>query len=464
MLALLAIPVGCVFVAVLVRPAFGAYLLLFATPLIAGVARGSIPLRPNEMLLLVVMVALGVRILLLMLSRRYHPPRFDRMDWALLLLATTGSVVPILWRSVRSLPLSADDLLYSFVLIKYYALFRVFRATIVTVSQVTVCLWLSMTSAVLVAVVAMLQVLNLFGVPEFLLTYYDLPYNTPTIMIDRGTSTLASAFGQADLMIMNLIIALMLCLTVRSRRLMLLPASVVFLCGCMVSGEFSAYIGLVAAVIAFTLLFGSTVRWILPMLSGAGAIIVTSFWPVIARRLDSFGGQQGLPSSWDVRWDNLQRFFLPRVFSGINWLLGVRPAPRVPAPEVWREFVYIESGYLWLLWIGGVPFVIAFAYFAYTSLGTLRRIALARTDAIAAAAAAGFCYLVALLVLMLFDPHLTLRGSADLFFPLLALSLVRSPVAVRQREHPALRSIITPRRSPAAYPSSARGGTIAASD
>ena len=91
------------------------------------------------------------------------------MDVALLLLATAGSVMPVLWRSLRDLPLSVDDLLYSFVLIKYYGLFRVFRASIVTVRQVTVCLWLSMASAVLVAVVALLQVLNLFGVPDFLL-------------------------------------------------------------------------------------------------------------------------------------------------------------------------------------------------------------------------------------------------------------------------------------------------------
>jgi hypothetical protein len=463
MLGLIVILAGCAFVAMVMRPVFGAFLLLFATPLISGVARGPIPLRPNEMLLLLVMAALAMRILLLMLARRYHPGRFDRMDVGLLLLAITGSVMPVLWRSLRNLPLSVDDLLYSFVLIKYYGLFRVFRASIVTVRQVTVCLWLSMASAVLVAVVALLQVLNLFGVPEFLLTYYDLPYDTPTITTDHGTSTLASAFGLGDLMIMNLIIALTLCRTARSRRL-LLPAAVVFLCGCILSGEFSAYIGLVVAVIAFTSLYGSSVRRTLPLLTGAGVVMVASFWPIIAHRLDSFGDQQTMPNSWDARWNNLQTFFIPKLFSETNWLLGVRPAPRVPAPEAWREFVYIESGYLWLLWIGGIPFLIAFAYFAYTSLRTLRRIALARTDAIAAAAAAGFCYLLTLLVIMLFDPHLTLRGSADLLFPLLALSLVRSPVALRRQRADQLRSIAIARHSPAAYPSPTRGGIIADSN
>lgn len=458
MLWVLAITGGCTFVTFVVWPAFGAYALLFVGPLIAGIARGSIPLRPNEMLLLLVTAAIGVRVLLLMLSRRYHPPQFDRMDGALLLLAVAGSVMPVLWRLVRSLPLSIDDLLYSFVLIKYYMLFRVFRASVLTVSQVSVCLWLSMISAVLVAIVAMLQVLNLLGIPEFLLTYYDLPFDSPTIQIERGTSTLASAFGLADLMIMNLIIALTLRHTGSRHAGPLLPAALIFLGGCMVSGEFSAYIGLLVAIMGFASLFGSTFRRMLPTLSVAGVLVVASFWPVIARRFDHFGGQQGLPNSWEVRWDNLHRFFVPKLFSGADWILGVRPAPRVAAPELWREFVYIESGYVWLLWIGGVPFFVAFVYFVLTSLGLLRPIALVRVDAVAAAAAAAYCYLLAMLVLMLLDPHLTLRGSADLFFPLLALSLVRSPI-VPQRVRRSSVAQLAPLGLPVTV-----GGTVAVKD
>lgn len=159
---------------------------------------------------------------------------------------------------------------------------------------------------------------------------------------------------------------------------------------------------------------------------------------------------------------NEMLLLLPKIFLGMNWLFGVRPAPRVPAPESWRDFVYIESGYIWLLWIGGVPFLIAFAYFAYVSLGTLRQVALTRTDAIAAAAAAGFCYLSAMLALMLFDPQLTLRGSADLFFPLLALSLASSLGPLRQYT-PQLPLFIASRRPSTGYPSR-KEGIIAATD
>ena len=51
-------------------PAFAAYLLLFTTPLIVGISRGPIPLRPNETVLLIVLMALTARVLLLMLSQR----------------------------------------------------------------------------------------------------------------------------------------------------------------------------------------------------------------------------------------------------------------------------------------------------------------------------------------------------------------------------------------------------------
>ena len=54
--------------------------------------------------------------------------------------------------------LSADDLLYSTVLWKYLLLYWAFRVSIRTDSQVAHCLWFSMASAALVAVVGILQV------------------------------------------------------------------------------------------------------------------------------------------------------------------------------------------------------------------------------------------------------------------------------------------------------------------
>jgi hypothetical protein len=101
----------------------------------------------------------------------------------------------------------------------------------------------------------------------------------------------------------------------------------------------------------------------------------------------------------------------------------------VPAPETWRDWVYIESGYVWLVWIGGLPFLLAFVAFVAVGMVCLWPIAVVRRNAIGAAALAAFAYLVVIATLMLLDPHLTIRGSADLFFPLLGLALLRVPDA-----------------------------------
>jgi len=45
----------------------------------------------------------------------------------------------------------------------------------------------------------------------------------------------------------------------------------------------------------------------------------------------------------------------------------------------------------------------------------------------AVVATVAISYLGVIVLLMLLDPHLTVRGSADLFFPLLALALFRPP-------------------------------------
>jgi hypothetical protein len=332
-------------------------------------------------------------------------------------------------------------------LIKYYVLFRVFRGTILTTVQVMTSLWVSMAAAAIEAVIGVLQVLNLFSVPDLLLAYYDSPFEGESGTIsDRATSTLASAFGHADLMMMSLVIALGLLRVRRDHRLLLGAAAAVFLAGCAVSGEFSGYIGLLAMLLAFGSLFGGVLRRMLPGLIGGGAISAVPFCHVLAYRIAGFSGEGGLPHSWNGRLDNLERFFLPKLIEEANWLLGVQPAPRVPAMDTWRDFVYIECGYVWLLWIGGVPFFLAFVYFVVTALTLLRPIAKTRTDAVGVAASASFCYIVALIALMLFDPHLTLRGAADLLFPLLAMSLVHQPATARARRR---LPIVTHAQSPA---------------
>jgi hypothetical protein len=420
-IALAALPM---LLAIALRPQLGAYLYLLATPLIVGIARGDTlgALRPNEALLALIALALAMRALFIMLQGRPYRLALDRIDLALVVMALCTSVVPLAFRFGRGLPISGDDLLYAVVLWKYVIVYRVFREAISTPAQVAICLWLSLASAAMVAVIAILQVTNLLGVPQLLLAYYDQPFvGSAGLVTDRGTSTIASSFGVGDVMAMNLAVVVALLLGQRTTRLPLIAVGGLFVLGCIATGQFSSFIGLAIVVVSIGFMTGRLSR-LLVIAVPTAAIAALALWSVIAERLSGFASLAGLPQSWMSRLDNLQRFVWPELLSHLNWVFGVRPAARLPAPEHWREWVYIESGYTWLLWTGGVPLVAAFLFFLWISLQDLRRVIHGRSDAVRVAAMTSIAWLVAMATLMLLDPHLTMRGTADLFFPLLALS------------------------------------------
>ena len=142
------------------------------------------------------------------------------------------------------------------------------------------------------------------------------------------------------------------------------------------------------------------------------------------QRLEGFGGSLGYPSSWHSRIDNLTSFFLPQL-AGFRWVLGVRPDPVLPAPETWRNAIYLESGVLWLLWVGGIPLLIAFCWFVRAALRHTHRVARGRSDVIGVVSLAAFGSLCAMAFLTLFDAHVQMRGGGDALFILLGLSANR---------------------------------------
>jgi hypothetical protein len=206
-------------------------------------------------------------------------------------------------------------------------------------------------------------------------------------------------------------------------RTLLIAAGALFFAGCVAAGSFSGFIGCAVVVFAIGIITRRMIT-LLAILVPTGIVATAIFWPVIAARLDGFDSRLALPRSWIGRLDNLERFFWPELFSNFNWLWGVRPAARVLAPETWRTWVYIESGHTWLLWTGGVPLFLAFIYFTWVVVRDLSGIARSTVGPKAVSASAAVAATAMIFVLMAFDPHLTVRGSADLFFPLVALSLV----------------------------------------
>jgi ABC-type multidrug transport system fused ATPase/permease subunit len=411
--------------AIAVKPQLGPYLYLLLSPLIVGIARGQggLILRPNEFILVVILLGMSARLWWDLYHGSLFYLQLSRVDVAIALTVVFGSAIPLLLGYGRGTHLNQDDFLYSIVFFKYAMLYFVCRYGIRTGNDLKFCLGLILLSGFMVAIIGALQVLNLWGVSTLLDRYYDAPFEGaagPSTL--RATSTIASSFGLADLMSMCLALSVAQVAKFRGKiRALSLILSFVFLGGCIAAGSFSGVIG----CIVILLIVGAYTRQLVHLfMFGVPAFAVATlvFWSTVSSRLSGFSSYRSLPRSWIGRLDNLERFFWPDLFTGWNWLIGVRPAARVAAPETWRQWVYIESGYTWLMWTGGIFLLVAFVYLIWAVFSEFNDRAFEPDSTSSVLAIAAIATSGLLIVLMLFDPHLTVRGSADLYFPLLALS------------------------------------------
>jgi hypothetical protein len=415
--------------AVALHPPIAAYTLLGATPLVAGIDRGSIipVLRPSEGLALLVGAGLAVRGVARIAQHGIPKLTLRSADASIVLIAIASSIIPILWMLLRGVRIEPDDSSYALVIWKFYAIYLIVRCSIHTVRQTKRCLYIALSAAGIVAIIAALQALHLFGVPQFLQHYYAPYGNEAAVLNNRGGATLALPIAAGDLFVFSIAIAFALFVrgVTRAEGWFLLVVSTLCVGGVLAAGEFSAILALVIAGVALAWMTHRG-RYIVRMLP----VIVIASWlmrPVLEHRLSDIDGDRGIPVSWVGRLDNLQTFFWPRLFSHGNFILGIRPASRVATPKFATGWVWIESGYTWLLWAGGIPLLLAFLFFIREGIRTNMPRARYRNDAVGAAALAVVVSLIVIAALMTLDPHLTYRGSADLVFALLALAAVRVP-------------------------------------
>jgi murein biosynthesis integral membrane protein MurJ len=407
---------------VMARPQVAAYLLIFLTPLIVGLNDAVVvhALRPNETLMVVLGLAVALRWVTRARSGEVKWPRLDSVDVTLIALGVTSSVLPLVMMVARQREMTTDDLLYSIVLWKLIGEYVIVRTVIKTREQALRCLKLSLLAAGIVCLIGIVQSLGHFGITGLLAKYYTPTGVDTQLETGRGGSLLGLPAAVADLAILNLGIAVAMIVRGYPRRLWLVTLAVLYGLGVVAAGEFSTFIGLFVALAALIVVTKSVriAAYTIPVAAVGGALL----WPVIKIRLAGFNTATGLPISWVDRLYNLRTFFWPVLFSDHNWILGVRPAARIPLESKRFAFVWIESGYTWLLWGGGLPLIgsyIAFVCAAIRKAWVFNR----RADSAGIAAAAVFTAVVAQVVLMILDPHLTYRGSGDALF--LTLALVR---------------------------------------
>src|SRR6266700_3475464 len=370
-------------------PAVAAYCVIGLTPLTVGISRGSaLPVvRPNEAIAILVGGTLAVRGVVRIRTGQLPKLRLDRVELVMVLMAVTNSLVPLLWMTVRQEAITHDDLLYALVLWKF---------------------------------------LGLFGIPHLLEAFYAPAGGTAGsigLHNGRGASTLGLPAATADLCIFNLAVVSGLWTRYRRHRPALAAAAALLVMGALSAGEFSSAIGLVVGLICMTIVLRKP--RLLSVFIPATLVAGYALRPVIARRLSGFQSASGLPVSWTTRLQNLQTYFWPKLFSHGNFVLGVRPGARVAVPAQITGYVWIESGYTWLLWGGGIPLLAGFLFFVYAVARRGWSAARGGRDGRSVAGIAVFAAIFAITVLMAFDPHFTYRGSADDFFFLLALAAPR---------------------------------------
>ena len=405
---------------VMLRPHIGAYLMVFLTPLVVGLNAGSVVpgLRANEGLMVVVGIGVSLRWLVRVRTGEVKWPRVSAVDLSILALCIFSSVVPLVMMVVRQRPITADDLLYAIVLWKLFAEYVIVRLAVTTREQAMRCLVLLLVSGAIVSLIGMAQALGVGPVNAFLNKTTSTGNLAAVEGSSRGGSLVGLPAAAADLAILNLGIALAMIVRGYPYRKWLGALAVIYAFGVIAAAEFSTIIGLVVAVVALMILTKSArlAAYAVPV-AAVGAVVL---WPIISIRLSGFHSAAGLPLSWVYRLINLRTFFWPVLFSDSNWILGVEPAARIATPLRAVGYVWIESGYTWLLWGGGIPLLLS--YFAFAGSVLRRSVTYARrADPAGVAATAVAAAICAQVVVMTFDPHLTYRGSGDEIFMMLAL-------------------------------------------
>ncbi|MDT7561679.1 MAG: hypothetical protein QOC83_6422 [Pseudonocardiales bacterium] len=405
-------------------PIFATYAYLITLPIIAGIDRDTLlPLvRPNEGLLAVVVAGAVLGAYLRYVRGDAIRPRFyPLIDVPLAVFLLASTVWPLASLTLRGLIPGSDELAGTLPMAKLVGIYFLVRYTVTTEQRIMRTIRFIVWPGAVVALIAVLQTLKFGPVLALLDTFWNSGAGAADTqdLSERGSATLGSPIATGDVIIISLV--LVLCCGARGllgRRERLILAMVLST-GVLAAGQFSTWI---ATAVAFALL-----AWRFPDLrrqarrfAPLALVALVIGFPAFVGRLSGIGENGSfLPEPEQGRLDNLAHMYLPH-FNWVTTLIGVSPNEVLQAPERWREVIYLESGVLYFLWVGGIPLLAAFIWLSVRTLRSVKP-ALGHPGPFGAAASSLDIVWRFLLVLTLIDPHLQLRGTGDLIFTLLAI-------------------------------------------
>jgi hypothetical protein len=179
--------------------------------------------------------------------------------------------------------------------------------------------------------------------------------------------------------------------------------------------------GVLALVVALGLMawFGGYLRRAILSAVPLTLAAIMVFLPAIQERMDyqynSWGASGEMPVTWEYRITNLTTIFWPVVKDSL--VFGVAPSVSPDLP--WH---FPENQQMYLLYQGGLIYVAAYFIFIGAILRATWRYTRQVDGPALAVARAAFIAWMLMLVLGIFDAHLTMAGEADTAWMVLALA------------------------------------------
>jgi hypothetical protein len=425
--ALVAVAFG---VLVVRRPDIGAWTLVAAAPVLAGLQRG-LPV-PSLKLSEVLIVFVGG--LVLVSADRDHQRPWRAFDWLALAYVAVTLSVGVYDVLLRDLPVGTDTARAVLSPLQYFVLYRAVLVGLPSAAARRRALFLVLAVSVPESLLAIMQQFHVAGVRGLIPSLTGVDIDTtfgPEAGGQRATALFPHWQVLAGYEFMVIVLATSL-LVDREQRVMPRWAlgAVLVLAGAatLTTVTFTA---LIAAVACGVLLGAWSHRpgRVVPVLVAGAAIGLVAFGPTLSRRATAeFSNPAGDRAAWvpqtvDYRYRLWTKQYFP-VLTG-RYVTGY--GPDIP-PSI--SFPYTESLYMTLLLRGGILLLAAYLLMAAVLLGTAvaarddpepERRATARALAVA---------LVLLLFMHLIEPYFILTGGSHLIWIAAAIALGGQPAAV----------------------------------